>query len=475
MIPVALMVVALPCLAALPAFLLRRWRFAELLCAIIGCAVVCLVLALATPQVTVGPITFDLNTPLVVFGRALLVHSYDQYLLLTFFASALVILCFSWRTFSGWTFVPLGLVVLGLVSAAVIVRPFIFSALLMELAAALIAVMIQAEHLGERSTLGAIRFLTVSTLALPFFFAATYFVNQGAQIVDPVLQASTREPAIFLLLAGLILLIGAFPLFSWTHTLTRDAPPMVSAFVSTVMTSAVPIIFLSVQQENAWLRPADPVALWRTFGLAAVIFGGALAWAQQSFARVLACAMSVEAGASLLLLHLGKIEAIEANESLVAGMLVRAISIGVLAIGLNILRASRENDDFSLLRGAFHAGPSARIAALAIAAGGLSLAGFPGTPGFMIQWMRTRVLAPGDPEMAALLIVAGGSVGAGFVRGLASMLTRDGSGIHQSLRLYRTEFLGVAVASLALIVLGLAPEWIMLLARAAASALAVGR
>ena len=41
---------------------------------------------------------------------------------------------------------PLGLVVIGLIAAAVIVRPFIFSALLMELVAALVAVMIQAEH-----------------------------------------------------------------------------------------------------------------------------------------------------------------------------------------------------------------------------------------------------------------------------------------------------------------------------------------
>lgn len=472
MIPLALAIVVTPCLAAIPAYLLRRWRIAELMCALISCTAVCLALLVANSDSNAGASSFLTTSPVLIFGRSLQIHGFDQYMLLALFASSIIIFGLSWRSSNGWTFVPIGLVVLGLLSAAIIVRPFIFSILLMEVVAALVALMIQAEHIGERSTLGAIRFLAVTTIALPALIAANYLMNQGSESLDAVLQLGVREPASLLLALGFVLLMGAFPLYTWTHTLTRDAPPIVTAFVATCTLCAVPVIVIAVQQEIPWLQGRDSLPLLRTFGILSIVFGGALAWAQRSFARVLACAISVESGASLLLLQLGTVESLQ---SLVVGMMMRSVSLGVLAIGLDILRASREKDDFKLLRGAFHAGPSARVAAFALATGGLSLAGLPGTAGFLSEWLRSRAVASTDPELAALMLVAGASIAAGFLRGISAMLARSSTLIHVPVRLRRSEFISVAGVAFSVVILGLAPQWVLMLARVAGLAIVNAR
>ena len=63
---------------------------------------------------------------------------------------------------------------LAAVSGALMIRPFVFAALALEAAAALAALMIQAERNGERSTLASMRYLITTTLALPLFLGADY-------------------------------------------------------------------------------------------------------------------------------------------------------------------------------------------------------------------------------------------------------------------------------------------------------------
>ena len=130
----------------------------------------------------------------------------------------------------------------------------------------------------------------------------------------------------------------------------------------------------------------------------------------------MACGLAVEIGALLIQAGLGTVLSIEA---IAIGIGARAISFGLLALGVSLLRQEFGSDEFDTLRGA---GRRLVWAPLAIGIGGLSLAGLPGTIGFVSRWMSIRSLALGDQELMMLSILASASVGIAVVRGLGALL-----------------------------------------------------
>lgn len=424
MLPVALLIVAVPLVAAIPALALRGLRIFELPIAVGACLFVILLLALpaagGSTVLAIGSYQIELNAPLTILGRTLRVRDFDRYALILIFSAAALIFPLSVRANQGWTFVPLGLAMLSALSVALMIRPFVFSALALEVAASLAAMMIQVEreeaHEQHRvATLGALRFLTIVTLALPCFLGAGYVVAQAAQAVAP--DAAAYAPAVTLLLIGFALLFGALPIFTWTHPVARDAPPLVTAFLATVYLGAITFLFLSFRQEYEWFRASPLIAGAANLGgILMLAFGGLTAWAQRSFGRVMACGLAVEIGALLIQAGLGTVLSIEA---IAIGIGARAISFGLLALGVSLLRQEFGSDEFDALRGA---GRRLVWAPLAIGIGGLSLAGLPGTIGFVSRWMSIRSLALGDQELMMLSILASASVGIAVVRGLGALL-----------------------------------------------------
>jgi formate hydrogenlyase subunit 3/multisubunit Na+/H+ antiporter MnhD subunit len=57
--------------------------------------------------------------------------------------------------------------------------------------------------------------------------------------------------------------------------------------------------------------------------------------------------------------------------------------------------------------------------------GGLSLAGLPGTLGFVSRWLTVQAYGLSDPESLALLTFAQVSIGIGLVRGLSAMFQQS--------------------------------------------------
>jgi formate hydrogenlyase subunit 3/multisubunit Na+/H+ antiporter MnhD subunit len=343
---------------------------------------------------------------------------------------------------------------LSLFSIGLLIRPFVFSALAFVASAALAAIMIQAEQSGQGSTRGAVRYLVIFTLALPAFLGAGYVVSQAAGVVDPTLEATAYMPAIILLIVGFGLFFGGLPLYTWTHPVAKDAPPLATAFLSAVGSGAITFLFLSFRQEFDWFRISEQVsAAMNLLGIVTLCMGGLLGWAQRSFARVLACALSVEIGSLLLLLAHNTPIAVEA---LAFSVLSRALSLGLLGLGMALLREQAGSDEFQAVSGW---GRRNLWAALAIALGGLSTAALPGTMGFVSRWATARVLGQTDLEALVLIFVASASVGIGILRGLMALfapVAASGSGVETSSG-YRRGAFTVALVALLLIVMGIAP------------------
>jgi multicomponent Na+:H+ antiporter subunit D len=461
MIPASLLIIFIPVVAVAPAFVLRRWRLLEALAAAIACVLVILILARPAGNVlTIAGFTLDANSSVNVLGRTLAIRTSDQMPLILLFGVAAILFLLGWAVAEGWTYVPMGLGILALLTAGLLIRPFVFAGLAFVAAAALGAIMAQAERSGRTS--GALRYLVVNTLALPAFLGAGYVVTQAGNLSDPAAQVATYGSAVTLLVIGLVLILGAFPLYTWTHQVANEAPPMAVAFLATVASGAACFLLLSLMQDFAWFRDSAPMAQYiKIFGVVTLLLGGLLGWAQRSFGRVIACGISVEIGSMLILLSSGSALAVEA---LSFDLLSRALSLGVLGLGVALLQRSAGSDDFASLTGF---GRQHAWAAVAIAAGGLSLAGIPGTVGFVSRWTTARVIGQTDLELLVIMLLCSASVGIGMVRGLAALfapvttpvIVKDGVPALPTgqTKQQRQTAITIAVAVALIIVLGIAP------------------
>jgi len=421
MIPAALLVVAVPLVGAVVAYGLRRWQAIEIGVAVLSC--IAAIALLARPLDSVIPIPgtsvgIALDAPLDMLGRVLRVRPEDRIPIILLFAATAVLFVLSWRAPQGWPFVPVGLVVLAAMSLALLIRPFVYAALAFEGAAALAALMIQAERSGERSALGALRYLSVITLALPLFLFAGWSIDRAStfNLGDAEAVAAAYSPAIVLLIGGFGLMLGAIPLYTWVHPVSRDSPPLTTAFLATVGVGALTFLMLEFWQAYEWLRVSEQATSALTVGgLALLMLGGSLAWAQATFSRVMTCAILVEIGCLLLLIVGNSPLSVEA---LAFAMLARALSLGVFGLGVGRLRALRSSDDFTEACGVRDI-----WTVMALGVGGLSLAGFPGTLGFVSRWTAARAYGFADVEALALLIAASASIGIGTLRGLIAMFS----------------------------------------------------
>ncbi len=417
MIPASLIVLAIPLIGAALAYALRRWHSLEILTAVLSCGAVIFLLARpVTSVITLPGYIIDIDAPLDIIGRTLQVRAADRLPILVLFLNAAIVYAMSWRTAQGWTFVPIGLTVLAAMSAGLMIRPFQYAALAFEAAAALAALMIQAERTGEGTTRGAMRYLAITTLALPMFLLAGWVIDRSVNVnpTDAEAMAAAFNPAIILLLIGFGLIFGAVPLFTWIHPVAKDAPPLVTAFLGSVGLSACTFLFLAFWQEYDWLRTSPTVMnVLLTGGVAMLLFGGGLAWAQSSFSRVMACAMLVDTGCTLLVLSNSSQLGVEA---IAFGAIARTIALSIFGVGMWRLRAEWDSDAFDAVRGTNNLWTT-----MALGLAGLSLAGLPGTLGFVAKWITARAYSTHDAEGLALLLIASASIGVGVVRGLLAL------------------------------------------------------
>jgi len=418
MIPAALFVIIIPLIGAILTYMLRRWHSLEVFVALLSCvAVIALLTRPATSALSFLGVTIDIGAPLNVIGRTLQVRTSERLPIVLMYSAAALIFALSWRAPQGWTFLPIGMAVLSALSAGLLIRPFVYAALAFEVAAALAVLMIQAERNGVGTTRGATRYLAVTTLALPMFLLSGWVISRAGSgnLADLETTAAAFGPAIVPLLAGFALLLGAVPLFTWAHPVAKDAPPLVTAFLGSAALSATVFLFLEFWQEYPWLRTSALVLNAMTVaGIVLLIFSGVVAWAQTTFARVMACAILVEVGCVLLPMSTSSQLAVE---SVAFDAVVRAISLGLFGLGIWRVRAATGGeDDFASARGLRDI-----WTALALGIGGLSLAGLPGTIGFVARWTAARAYSVTDTEGLVLILAVSASVGIGVVRGIAAV------------------------------------------------------
>jgi len=433
-------------------WLLRRRRYSTV---IVLSVLVSLVLALLAWQlpvgqtVTMGPWRFQIAPVFEFAGRRLVLENADRPALVL-----LYMICAFWFAGSGAAsvyrmFNALGLFMVALLVAALAVEPFLYAALLIEMAV-LVAVPTFAPP-DKVFGSGVVRFLIFQTLAMPFVLLAGWALAQAE--ANPTNTVLVTLAAVFLGL-GFAFWLAVFPFYTWIPLLSEQSHPYVSGFVFLVFMTVNLLLGLKFLDGFGWLR-ADPAVFAGIRMVGVLMVGTAGAWAafQRDLARLFGYAVIVETGFSLLAVSLGN----RLGEQLFAAMLLpRVIAYGLWALALSILTRECGTARYADVEGVSNRMPFAS-AGLMIAS--LTIAGLPLLPTFPIR--QTLMEEVARQSLGAGLAVLIGSVGVLFSSFRALAVLARGSLRPQAVKETRLQAALLVIASAALLLIGVFPRFFL--------------
>jgi formate hydrogenlyase subunit 3/multisubunit Na+/H+ antiporter MnhD subunit len=414
MIPGPLLLIALPLVVSPLVWLVRRWG---LIASFFAAGVALLMAGMAWRLPLDQPLQLwgrqvVLGEPVTLLGRDLVMSQTDRMDLVLIYLIAAGLFVFASRVSQGWTFYPLALALLSVLSAVLLVESHIFAVLLLQVAASLCVFLIQGGQVG--STRGSLRFLTFVTLAISPLLVTSWLLGRYELTPD---DTSLLDTSTILFAFGFAILLGVFPFHTWIAAVSADAPPLVTTFVLGLFYAVVWFVMLGLLESFEWLptHPDFSVAL-SYGGYAMIIVGAVLAAVQRRLGYLMGYAAMADMGSALLALALQT--AAGFNAALFA-LGTRAVSLAVMGMGISLIRHRAEGDDFERLVGWGRQVPWATVA---LVVGGLSLAGLPPGPGFTVRWTITRLVAREQTSGALILILASVVVGISVVRAVMALL-----------------------------------------------------
>lgn len=408
-----------PIVVAMCLLLLMRWRTVAALIAMVTSLLLAGLAAWlpAQEQLVLWRWVLPFSDTYVIFGRQFVLAAGDR--------PALIVLYFTAALWFGGVpiarptklFIPLGLLVVALLTAAIAVEPFLFAAVIIE-----IAVLISIPFLSppaKRTTPGVLRYLSFQTLGVPFLLIAAFMftgLEVGPGDTIPVAIGTA------LLAIGFALLLAVFPFHIWIPMLAQQSHPYPTAFIFLLLPSSVLIFGLGFLDSFAWMKDSqNTILLIQVIGAVMAVSAGIWASVEKNLARLIGFAVILDIGFSLLSISL----AISGDSEIFrvmfyTGLLPRGLSLGILALALSGLFNRVASYDFTELQGMGRQFP---IISISIITSLFSLAGLPLLAGFPFKLGVIEGLSSQATAISVWFIL--GSVGLliGTMRVLIAMVS----------------------------------------------------
>lgn len=384
--------IALPFAVGILILFVLRERFASWIGGILS-AMLALIALLIPIDVALllGGASIKIAPAFQLFGRNFELNAADAPLLVT--AYGLAALWFFGTEASGTTsrFVSLGLMIVALLTASIAVQPFLYAALLLEVAAMLIIPLLVPVY--QKPGRGVVRFIIYQTLAMPLILFSGWML---AGVEASPGDIGTTAQAGILLGLGFAFLFAIFPLYNWIPMLMEEASPYVTAFLLWALPTFTVIFALGFLDRYAWLRTSETLSSAMRFaGVFMVASAGIFAALQRHLGRILGYAAIAETG--LLVIILGS-RTTEIANTVFLTLIPRGLGLTVWALALSIVKRKAYALRFSDVQGLARQYP---IATGALILAHLSMTGFPLLAGF-------------PPRLAIWQNLAGQSVTASF-------------------------------------------------------------
>ena len=405
--------IVLPIIAGIGLFFLRRWY--RLVVALgTGLALFLTLLAWQAPineTIHLGAWSFKINETLNVLGRQFSLTDPDRPFMVCIYLMAALWFAATYIGRAGRIFVPLGFIITGLLTAALAVEPFLYAAMLVELAALVSVVLLSPP--GGPVRHGSLRFLIFQTLGMPFILFTGWLLT-GVEVSPGELMLVNR--AAILLGIGFVLWLAIFPFHTWLPMVTEEAHPMSASFVTLMLPFMIMLFGLGFLDRYAWLRNAPQlISLLQIAGGLMVLTGGVWAAFQVHLGRILGFAVMVEIGKALLA------SSIPGGLVLFFALLLpRAVALAVYSLALSVLQSSPglSNQRNLYFRDVQGLGRKLPLAAASLSIAFFSLAGLPLLAGFPVLISLLRMLTSVSIPLAILTLL--GTAGL-FISGLRSL------------------------------------------------------
>jgi NADH-quinone oxidoreductase subunit N len=440
--------IALPFFAGIMIMLLLRERLAAWFGG--GTAVFLALCALLIPIDTAllfGSTSLKIAPSVQFFGRSFELNTADGPLLVIIYS--LAALWFFGTEASGTTnrFVSLGLMIVSLLTASIAVEPFLYAALLLEMAAMLVIPLLVPSY--QKAGRGVVRFIIYQTLAMPFILFSGWILA-GVEASPGDLGTITQSGVMLSL--GFAFLFGVFPLYNWIPMLMEETSPYAAGFLLWALPTFTTIFALGFLDRYAWLRTSPQFSNAILFaGIIMVASGGIFAALQRHIGRIFGYAAITEVGMILLVMGLNTQQIVPLIFLL---LIPRGLQLTIWALALSIIKRKAFSLQFSDIQGLARQYPAA-VAALILAH--LSITGFPLLAGFPPRLAIWQELA--GQSFTAIFWVFVGMLGLliAAIRTLAVfVMTDDESGWELTESWIQTAMLGLGV--IGLFIMGLFPQ-----------------
>ncbi len=319
-----------------------------------------------------GPISLEISSTFTLLGRNFVITDSERFIVALMFA-----MCAFWifgSRISGTNsfFVPNILAIISLFVAALSVQPFLYAALIIEIAV-LISIPIFFQR-GQPVKQGIIRFLVFQTLAVPFILFSGWGFDSAPSSVD---SQATYFQAGVLLAIGLGLWLAIFPFHTWVPLLARDGHPYSAGFIFSMIPTTILIFSLDFFNTFNWLREQSLfLTISQILGIVMIVLGGLFAAFQRELTRLVGYAVMVEIGFSLLAMSLNQVIG---WQSYILILIPRIIGIAICTLAISIWKNKELNMDIDSFQGEFYKSSFTMVGFLV---GWFSFSGLPLLPGF---------------------------------------------------------------------------------------------
>lgn len=440
--------IALPFMSGVAILLLLRERYSAYVGG--GLAALLSLIALLIPIDTallIGTVSIKIAPAIEFFGRSFELSTADGPLLAVIYGLAALWFFGTEASGTAHRFVSLGLMIIALLTASIAVEPFLYAALLLEMAAMLVVPLLVP--LYQKPGRGVIRFIIYQTFAMPFILFSGWMLA-GVEASPGDLNTTLQSGVMVSM--GFAFLFGIFPLYNWIPQLMEEASPYATGFLLWALPTFTLIFALGFLDRYTWLRTTPQITDAILFsGVIMTASAGIFGALQRHLGRILGYAAIAETG--LLLIALG-LRSFDLVTIVFLTLIPRGLELTVWSLALSIIKRKAYLLKFSDVQGLARKYPAA-VGALVVAH--LSVAGFPllaGFPARLALWQELSV-----QSLSAAFWVFLGLIGLliAAVRSLAAfVMAEENAKWELNESWVQTVMLGIGV--LGLFILGIFPQ-----------------
>lgn len=348
----------------------------------------------------VGPLAIKINATLSIFGRSFVLENSDRSFLAFIFLGMVFWIVGSSVANVATKFVPLSMVVAALITAGMAVEPFLYSAILIELAVIISLPLLISSGTGVGK--GVLRLLIFQSLAMPMILLAGWILSGVRTNFSDITQLFSA--GIFLGL-GFAFLLGIFPFHFWIPEFCGENDIYINAFLLCIQPIAYVLILIDFINGLPWLNEASfLIPTLRICGLIMIVTGGIWAALQTDLRRIFGFFIILETGYALVCISLRS----ELGTQLFNFMIIsRELEIAMMALALKTFQSRSVELDFQHLGGKMREFP---VASTALIVAMFSSAGLPLLASFPSRVVLLNQLSVQPAVLVLILVGMGASI-----------------------------------------------------------------